>query len=102
MAGRCPSSGFGGIFRLPGAKANYKGLKPIHWLPWLYHRWYHLWLRRDADTGILEMLQAIKNIFKTYFLTGLLVLGPLVISGYIIKIIIDSADAALQTGKWLP
>ena len=47
-------------------------------------------------------MNAIKRIFKSYFLTGLLVLGPLVISGYIIKAIIETADTALNTANWLP
>src|ERR1700677_4364720 len=48
------------------------------------------------------MLTAIKRIFRSYFLTGLLVLGPLVISGYIIKIIIEATDSVLVTDRWLP
>jgi uncharacterized membrane protein len=48
------------------------------------------------------VFQAFKNIFKAYFVTGLLVLGPLVISIYIVKAIVDAADSALQTQKWLP
>src|SRR5271167_522354 len=48
------------------------------------------------------MLATLKRIFRSYFLTGLLVLGPLVISGYIIKIIIESTDNILVTDKWLP
>lgn len=48
------------------------------------------------------MLATLKRIFRTYFLTGLLVLGPLVISGYIIKIIIETTDNILVTDRWLP
>ena len=48
------------------------------------------------------MLASIKRIFRIYFLTGLLVLGPLVISGYIIKVIIETTDNILVTDRWLP
>jgi len=48
------------------------------------------------------MFAALKRIFRTYFITGLLVLGPLVISGYIIKIIIETTDNILVTDRWLP
>jgi uncharacterized membrane protein len=48
------------------------------------------------------MFQALKNIFKAYFLTGLLVLGPLAISYYVIKLIVDAADSTLATSKWAP
>jgi uncharacterized membrane protein len=48
------------------------------------------------------MISGLKRIFKSYFLTGLLVLGPLVISGFIIKVIIETTDNILVTDKWLP
>lgn len=48
------------------------------------------------------MFRSLKNIFKSYFVAGLLVLGPLVISGYVIKIIIEWADGTLQTTRWFP
>jgi uncharacterized membrane protein len=48
------------------------------------------------------MLSGLKRIFKSYFLTGLLVLGPLVISGLIVKVIIETTDNILVTDKWLP
>jgi uncharacterized membrane protein len=48
------------------------------------------------------MVNGLKRIFKSYFLTGLLVLGPLVISGFIVKVIIETTDNILVTDKWLP
>jgi uncharacterized membrane protein len=48
------------------------------------------------------MFQTLKRVFRAYFLTGLLVLGPLVISVYVIKIIIDTADNVFVTNRWLP
>lgn len=48
------------------------------------------------------MFVRIKNIFKAYFGAGLLVLGPLAISVWIAKTVVESADEALQTSRWLP
>src|SRR5271155_3499150 len=48
------------------------------------------------------MINGLKRIFKSYFLTGLLVLGPLVVSGFIIMVIIETTDNILVTDKWLP
>ncbi len=48
------------------------------------------------------MLNAIKNFFKLYFIAGLLVLGPLVISVWLVKFIVQSTDEALLTSQWLP
>jgi uncharacterized membrane protein len=48
------------------------------------------------------MWNSLKNIFKMYFITGLLVLGPLVISVYFIQTLIQGTDAVLQTSKWIP
>jgi uncharacterized membrane protein len=48
------------------------------------------------------MFKRLKNIFKAYFVAGLLVLGPLVISVYFIQTVIQGTDAILQTSKWFP
>ncbi|MCC6278842.1 MAG: DUF502 domain-containing protein [Oligoflexia bacterium] len=48
------------------------------------------------------MLATIKRIFRSYFITGLLVLGPLLISVFVVKAIVEAADSALQTSRWAP
>ena len=48
------------------------------------------------------MLTWFKNLFKKYFITGLLILGPISITALIIKAIIQFADTTLQTSRWLP
>ena len=48
------------------------------------------------------MWKSLKNIFKSYFVAGLLVLGPLVISVYFIQTVIQGTDAVLQTSRWFP
>ena len=48
------------------------------------------------------MITKLKNIFKSYFVAGLLVLGPVVISLYFIQTVIQGTDSVLQTSKWFP
>ena len=48
------------------------------------------------------MFSALKRIFKSYFIAGLLLLGPLVISIYVLRVIIQAADSTLRTSQWLP
>lgn len=48
------------------------------------------------------MFAKLKNIFKAYFGAGLLVLGPLAISIWIAKTVVETADEALQTARWMP
>jgi uncharacterized membrane protein len=48
------------------------------------------------------VLKGLKTIFRVYFLTGLLVLGPLLISILIVKAVVEGTDNALQTARWLP
>jgi uncharacterized membrane protein len=48
------------------------------------------------------MWSSIKKIFKDYFLSGVLFLGPLAIVFFVVKTVIEGADSILQTSKWLP
>ncbi len=47
------------------------------------------------------MFKSIKDVFKTYFVTGLIVLGPLFISIWILKAIVTGADETIQAQHWI-
>jgi uncharacterized membrane protein len=48
------------------------------------------------------MWQGLKQIFKSYFVTGLLVLVPLFVSVRIFTWVIRSTDEMLATAQWMP
>lgn len=48
------------------------------------------------------MWKSIKRIFKNYFITGLIILGPLVISFWFLAFVVRSADRLIDTSGWLP
>jgi uncharacterized membrane protein len=48
------------------------------------------------------MIASVKKLFKDYFLTGILFLGPLAIVLFVVKTVIEGADNILQTSRWLP
>jgi uncharacterized membrane protein len=47
------------------------------------------------------MWQTIKSLFKSYFVAGLLVLVPLVVSVWVLRAVISSTDEMLDTSSWL-
>jgi uncharacterized membrane protein len=48
------------------------------------------------------MWSGIKRFFKSYFMTGLLVLGPLAISFWFLQLIVTWADKVLAVSAWMP